>query len=812
MNGRRQIVAALAARTWSGRCGAALLLACGVAPGAVRAQTPAPVAPDAVKPNAASKAEAAEATEDAQDEILVTAHRQRGALKTDVPPEVSISSTAIRALGAADLDEVFELIAPEIRSGQSAPGQTTTNPVVLVNGQRIAGFDSIKDFPPEAVLHIEVFPEQVALQYGYGPDQRVVNIVLRSQYRAFTLLGRYTLAPDNWRGVYRAKADLIRIGETSHWNVGLDYSHQDPILDRTTLAGPPDVATSGAQVPAHTLATQNDSLTISGASTSNIGAVTAELTGRLALSTLQSRPGLSDADGDLLAAEGLANLESGPLDRVDKTVDAQTNLTLNGRLDSNWRWSVIGRLDETTRITHTDVASGNNTLVPVLLPSPGEIGDRCVSGDPTCVSTTLRTASGDAYLNGDLLALPAGSVIAALRTGFVFSGIRSNSSLDPHYEDRNRTEGNIQGNLDVPLTSRDSPIGKLNLGANGEVRHLSDFGTLTTVGGTLNWSPIGPVTILGSFSHEQQAPGLDQLYRAGLDTPDLREFDFVQGNTAIVDRIEGGTVDLRRATARTGNLRLQVAPLRTSNLTLSADYTIVRTRNPIASLTAATDATMAAFPDRFTRSAAGYLTAIDVTPVNLDRRDQQQIRWGINWSTPFGSARPVPGLNNVSKPPVRNQFQIALYDTWRLQDDVVLRDGQPRLDLLGHDFISDLGGTPAHEIELQTTLSTGAWSADVNAEWQTHTTTFAGPEMDDKLTFSQGVRFNLRLTLNLSAQRWLTARVPWLRGNLNISADNLLGAHTRVHDANGGVPSAYQGSYLNPTGQTFRITLRKRFR
>ena len=34
---------------------------------------------------------------------------------------------------------------------------------------------------------------------------------------------RDTLAPENWRGIYRAKADLVRIGENSHWNLDLDY-------------------------------------------------------------------------------------------------------------------------------------------------------------------------------------------------------------------------------------------------------------------------------------------------------------------------------------------------------------------------------------------------------------------------------------------------------------------------------------------------------------------------------------------------------------------------------------------------------------
>jgi iron complex outermembrane receptor protein len=87
----------------------------------------------------------------------------------------------------------------------------------------------------------------------------------------------------------------------------------------------------------------------------------------------------------------------------------------------------------------------------------------------------------------------------------------------------------------------------------------------------------------------------------------------------------------------------------------------------------------------------------------------------------------------------------------------------------------------------------------------------AGPLADEDLTFSQGVTLDLRLQLNMGEIGWLSRALPFLRGKLNISADNILGAHATVHDARGVVPSAYSESYINPTGRTFRITLRKRF-
>ncbi|HEY0185336.1 MAG TPA: hypothetical protein VGC09_21250, partial [Rhodopila sp.] len=500
--------------------------------------------------------DAAEAAEAAKDEILVTAHRQHGAVATDIPPEVSLNSAAIGALGAADLNEVFEDLAPEFGSGGGVSGKAGQTPIVLVNGQRIAGFSSIRDLPPEAVRRIEVFPEKVALQYGYDADQKVVNVVLRSNYYALTLLGRYTAAPENWRGIYRSKVDLLRIGEHSHWNLDLDYSHLDPIFSATTLGDPG--APAATPVPAHTLAAQSDDLALSGDLTRDFGPVTADLAGRLDLTALQSRLGLADEDGDLLTQQGSAGLIAGPRYRSDRTVDAQTSLTLNGNLDS-WHWSFIGRLDDTTHEIRTADNATSGGFDTILLPSPGLLGDRCGGlADTGCVVTDMRTATGDLYLNGKLLPLPAGSISASLRAGFAFSGIHSQSPAAGEQQERNRNEGNVQANLDFPITSRTSPLGKLSIGLNGEARQLSDFGTLSTIGSTLQWSPIKPVEIIASVRREEQAPTLEQLAEGALVTPDLREFDFVTGQTSLVQRTEGGNAMLQQERSRVANLRLQV--------------------------------------------------------------------------------------------------------------------------------------------------------------------------------------------------------------------------------------------------------------
>ena len=59
--------------------------------------------------------------------------------------------------------------------------------MILLNGRRISGFNEIRDLPSEAILRVDILPEEAALKYGFPATQRVVNFVLRPQFRATTV-------------------------------------------------------------------------------------------------------------------------------------------------------------------------------------------------------------------------------------------------------------------------------------------------------------------------------------------------------------------------------------------------------------------------------------------------------------------------------------------------------------------------------------------------------------------------------------------------------------------------------------------------
>jgi hypothetical protein len=115
---------------------------------------------------------------------VVTGARPAGAVLGDIPPEYTLDRREVRALGASNIAELLQVLSPQTRSGRGRGGGD--GPVVLLNGRRISGFAEIRNLPPEAILRVEVLPEEVALRYGFRADQRVVNFVLRPRFRAIT--------------------------------------------------------------------------------------------------------------------------------------------------------------------------------------------------------------------------------------------------------------------------------------------------------------------------------------------------------------------------------------------------------------------------------------------------------------------------------------------------------------------------------------------------------------------------------------------------------------------------------------------------
>lgn len=160
-------------------------------------------------------------------------------------------------------------------------------------------------------------------------------------------------------------------------------------------------------------------------------------------------------------------------------------------------------------------------------------------------------------------------------------------------------------------------------------------------------------------------------------------------------------------------------------------------------------------------------------------------------------------------------MQFALYHNWRLQDEILIREGVPVLDLLNGSAVGSTGGRPEHEVEAQAGYFRNGFGARLSANWQSGTFVRGGlgsGRTDEDLRFSSLATVNLRLFAELSQQRALVRKYPWLRGTrVSLVVDNLFGNRLDVTNATGETPVGYQPAYLDPLGRSVRISIRKLF-
>lgn len=585
-------------------------------PAAALAQAPA-VAPPA-KPVAAAVAKAPAAAarqqaldeEDAQQEIVVRAARPAGSVIGDIPPEVTLTPADIRSYGVNNISDLLDQITPQTGNGRG--GQ----PVILLSGRRISSFAEIRDLPTEAILRTEVLPQEVSLKYGYSADQRVVNIVLRPRFRALIGQGGASIATEGGGESVNPEFNLIRINKDKRISVNLRY--QDSAALKESQRNIISAGTTGGT----TSTDLSEFRTLRGSSEQYSSNIVYAMPA-FARSSASLNGSLSYTRGDALNGlplVGLAYVGTDPLHQRTENLTGHLGLSLNGDRGS-WRWSVTGNYDRIDTKTRTETGIAANPL--------------------NRAHSVANSEEINALVGGPLARLPAGALSTTLRAGLNIDGFDSTSMRAGVTTASNLTRRNANGqiNFDLPIASSNFLpfLGQLSANANANVRQLSDFGTLRTIGYGLVWTPIKPINLIASMTQNEGAPSVQQLGNPLIVTPQVRVFDSARGTTVDVTQIAGGNRGLLANDNHVLRLGATIKPLAKSDLTLIANFTRTRTKNAIANLPEPTPDIEAAFPERFVRDASGRLVSVDVRPVNFQRESEDALRLGFNFSIPLKS-------------------------------------------------------------------------------------------------------------------------------------------------------------------------------
>jgi len=578
------------------------------------------------------------------EEIVVAGQKPRGSVTGDIAPEVTFNAGDVRALGVSSVSELLAELAPQTQSGGGG------SPVVLLEGRRVASFREIGPIPSEAIQRVEILPEEVALKYGYAATQKVVNIVLRQRFRAFTLEGRGQLGTQGDGLRLNPRAGFLAIRRGERINLDANYAQSNAILESDR-----GLATSGGDGTNRTLTPETQTLTVTGTWAKPLSSVwLATLNGELMTNDSRSLRGSAvgpvtipagtpyatgPADSVFLpTVEGLS-----PLRNSNSRQSGHLGLTLNGTT-TQWQWTVTGNYD------HTDTrAISQRPLNLASYAAAVAAGDPLANPTDPIAGPFFVPQSADVSRNNNdsadlnLLAttspfrMPAGPVT----TTFSVSGStnRSDGSIVRRglVQDTSvsRDQGEATVNIDIPLSSRAEPLfpgaGRLSLNGNAGVRQVGGFGTLRTLGGGLVWNPTAKFSLIGSYRDDQSAPTAAQLGDAVITTENFDLFDYARGQSVRVNALTGGNSQLDEASLR--NLRVG-GTLRFDKpgITLNVDYNRTWQRGQIVALPGATPAVLAAFPERFVRDAGGNIVSVDLRPINIGSQDRSQLRTGLTFT------------------------------------------------------------------------------------------------------------------------------------------------------------------------------------
>lgn len=734
------------------------------------------------------------------EEIVVTAPRLAGQLETDIKAEAELDEAAIASYGVSNVSELLEALAPQTRSGRGRGGG---RPIILVNGRRIGGFGEVRNLPPEAIAKVEIFPEEVALQYGYSADERVVNMVLKPNFRQVAVEAEGGIPTQGGRFQSEVEGSFLAIGENGRVNVNAGWEQSSMLTESERGLGP----------ATRSLLPESDTYLIDATIQRSLNKVTdASLNLRLDQTDSLSFLGPVVAGGDV------------PLERDSRSRNLTTTASVNGML-GDWRWSLSGNYGDADQRTFTDRVTGAR--------------DRFVSSQ--------QSFGGSANLSGTVTEGWAGPIRLSM-TGS-YSGLRFDSQSERSgvvtTTDLGRDTPSVFGSLTLPLLDPEyevGNIGRVSLTLSGQVANPSDFEALKSWGASLNWGVTDNLSLLASFNNDEAAPGIQQLGAAPLVTPAVTYYDFATGQTVEITTTTGGNPFLLAEQRRDLKLGLNWEVPMLEGLRLSVNYNRNKSNDTANSLPLLTPEIEAAFPGRVTRDANGVLIALDQRPVNFDQVENSQIRWGLNFGKSFGqpdqAGRPGggPGVGAAGPRggggpraggrggrgggggpgamfgggPQGGRWSVSLYHTYKLTDTILIRPGVPELDLLDGSATGSGGGSNRHLLELDGGLFYKGMGFRLSGKYDSGSTVTGGTA--GNLNFGDLATFNLRFFADLNQVPKLTEKLPFLKGSrLRLSVDNLFDAQRRITDANGVVPLNYQPGYIDPLGRYIELEWRKTF-
>jgi hypothetical protein len=533
---------------------------------------------------------------------------------------------------------------------------------------------------------------------------------------------------------------------------------------------------------------------------------------------------------------GLAFYGADPLRSRSVSEGGDARVTFNGRF-GRWTSNLTATHTESTNSFDSDRQTGFGTIIIDDTTNPFSTDLTSLIGITSDRSKSkTNTNIGLLSFTGPIFDLPAGPVQTTVEGRLSWYDLESRSTFSPlskrHFQ---RNEQSVRGAIDVPLTSRSANVlpqlGDIDFTAEYAHIHYSDAGSLHRSSVGLTWAPIDPLRLRGSIEETENAPSIQTLGNPIVQTPEVRVFDPLTGETVDVTQISGGNPGLRPEKVRVNRLGALLRLVPRINLQLDAEYTDTNARNFISGLPPASLPVMQAFPERYIRNADGTLTIVDLRPVNFDSHKEKRFKWGLSMRAKIASGNILGGSSRGDGPPPDAEtgeegqplpprvsagrtpstyFQLTANHTIVFSDKLFIRPGLDTVNLLEGGALGIGGGRVRHQVDSTAALTSGGLGARVGVTWRGASkldTSIGG--VSDTLRFSPLFLVNLRLFAD--ARRFLP-NSSWARGlRLSVDVTNLTNDRQKVRDSLGNTPLQYQPAYRDALGRTIEFEIRKVF-
>ncbi len=589
---------------------------------------------------------------DAPDDntIIVRGERLRGQLQVEQAPVLELDAADIEGIGANSLTELLAVIAPQTGSSRGRGGGGP--PAILVNGLRISSFRELRSYPPEAIAKVEVMPEEVAQRFGFPPDRRVVNLILKDNYNSREVELEWEGPSDGGYAAREAEFTYLKFDQGNRLNFNAEVNDRTLLTEaerdinqtegtESELAGDPDPARFRSLVGDRLEAEATINWTTSDLDNGSL----LTLNGTFEREENRSLSGLNS----VLLDDGLGNTlfrtfgAESPLERRTNSDNFSVGLTHSRRL-GGWQMTATSNgtaTDTTTRIDQPFDTSDLETAALVgTLALDGALPESVDLDVATATNRTLRS-DNQITLNGNPLMLPAGEVSTTLDFGFDWLQIKSSDTRTAQQTKLDRSRLEAGANVAIPIADRGGAwgaIGGVTLNFSGGIEELSDFGTLTDASAGVTWVPFDGLTLSGTYIVTQVAPSLTQLGSPVVETLNVPVFDLVNGETVLVDITSGGNRDLRDEQQRDWKFAANWELPFWDSTRFSVEDIRNRSDDVTSGFPALTQAIEDAFPDRVTRDGDGQLVALDQRFVTFEETRSERLVFGLTTRGSFGAA------------------------------------------------------------------------------------------------------------------------------------------------------------------------------